>query len=167
VSNYFFIRDSVYGSAMPRPDTWFRLFLSKNFMLGGSWAVNAAGFWAERHRPNVLVLSFKAMKRDLRSTVRQVAAFLGVSASDAVIDEVCRVSAFSYMKGIDHKFHMGKMIPWREPGSMIRKGTQGGSSELLTLEQQREIDAHFQNELRALGSDLPYVEFCDLAPGSR
>ena len=68
------------------------------------------------------------------------------------------------MKSIDHKFHMGKMIPWREAGAMIRKGRQGGSSELLTPAQQREIDAHFKAELRELGSDFPYDEFCDLAP---
>jgi len=164
VSNYFFVRDGVYGAAMPTPATWYRSFLSKNFVLGGSWAVNAAGYWAERHRPNVLILSFKSMKHDLRSAVRRVAAFLEITADEAVIDEVCRLSTFDYMKRIDHKFHMGKMIPWRKEGAMMRKGTQGGSSELLSPVQQREIDAHFQAELKALGSDLPYHDFCDLAP---
>jgi len=163
VSNYFFIRDSLYGAAMPAPATWYRLFLSKNFMLGGSWAVNAAGYWAERHRPNVLVLSFKTMKKDLRGTVTKVASFLGITASDAVIDDVCRLSSFEHMKRIDRKFHMGKTIPWREAGPMIRKGALGGSSELLSPAQQREMDAHFQEELLALGSDLQYADFCDLA----
>ena len=164
VSNYFFIRDGMYGAAMPRPDTWYRLFLSKDFVLGGSWAVNAAGYWAERHRPNVLVLSFKAMKRDLRAAVASVARFLNINASDAVIDEVCRLSSFDYMKRVDRKFGMGKMIPWRAEGAMIRKGTLGGSSELLSPAQQREMDAHFQAELHALGSDLPYGDFCEPAP---
>jgi hypothetical protein len=164
VSSYFFLRDGLYGAAMPKLDTWYRLFLSKHFMMGGSWAANASGFWAARQRPNVLVLSFKAMKKDLRTTVTTVASFLGITASDRLIDDVCRLSSFDYMKGIDHKFHMGKMIPWQEAGSMIRKGTQGGSSELLTPARQREIDAHCQAELRALGSDFPYDEFCELAP---
>jgi len=164
VSSYFFLKDGLYGAAMPSLKTWYRLFLSKHFMLGGSWAVNAAGFWAERHRPNVLVLSFKAMKKDLRGSVKAVAGFLGINASEALIDDVCRLSTFEHMKSIDHRFHMGKMIPWREAGAMIRKGKQGGSSELITLEQQREIDAHFRAELRALGSDFPYDEFCDPVP---
>jgi hypothetical protein len=164
VSSYFFLKDGVYGSAMPRLETWYRLYLSKNFMMGGSWAVNAAGYWAQRHRSNVLVLSFKSMKKDLRATVRTVAAFLGISASEALVDDVCRLSTFEHMKSIDHKFHMGKMIPWREAGAMIRKGRQGGSSELITPAQQREIDAHCQAELRELGSDLPYAEFCEIAP---
>ena len=161
-SNYFFIRDGVYGPAMPSLDTWFNFYLSEDFMFGGSWAVNTAGYWAERHRPNVLVVSFKSMKRDLRGTVLKVAEFLDVRASDEVIDEVCRRSSFEYMQAIDDKFRIGKMIPWRRPGAMIRKGTEGGSSELLSLERQREMDVHFMAELERLGSDFPYREFCDV-----
>ena len=163
VSNYHFIRDGVYGPAMPTVDTWFELFLSPKFPLGGSWAVNTAGYWAERKRPNVLIASFKEMKRDLRGTVLKVADFLNIHVSDVVIDEVCRRSSFEYMKAIDQKFAMGKMVAWREPGVMIRAGKQGGSSEMLSAEQQRQIDQYFMAELKRLGSDFPYDEFCDLA----
>jgi hypothetical protein len=67
------------------------------------------------------------------------------------------------MKAIDRKFAMGKMIAWREPGVMIRKGSQGGSSELLTPAQQQRIDEYFIAELARLGSDFPYAEYCELA----
>ncbi|MBZ5577069.1 MAG: sulfotransferase domain-containing protein [Acidobacteriia bacterium] len=161
VSNYHFIRQ-VLGPAMPSVDTWFRLFLSDNFVLGGSWAVNAAGYWAERHRPNVLVVSFKAMKRDLAGTVRRVAEFLDVHPSEDILAEVCEKSSFAYMKRNDDKFCMWQINPWGKPVEMVRKGTQGGSSELLTPTQQREMDAYFTAELKRLGSDLPYEQFCDL-----
>jgi hypothetical protein len=162
VSNYCFVRDSVYGRAMPSVETWFQLFLSGDFPLGGSWAVNTAGYWAERHRPNVLIASFKEMKRDLRGTVKSVARFLNVDVDEDVIDEVCRRSSFEYMRAADRKFAMGKLIAWRKPGAMIRKGSQGGSSELLTPAQQRQIDEYFIAELARLGSDFPYAEFCEL-----
>ena len=164
VSNYVFVRDGVYGTAMPSVDTWFDLFLSPHFVLGGSWAVNTAGYWAERQRPNVLIVSFKSMKADLRGIVVKVADFLSIRASDALIDEVCRLSSFEHMKQNDHKFSIGQIVPWRKPGSMIRKGTQGGSSELLSVERQRQIDRHFMAELERLGSDFPYREFCDVTP---
>ena len=163
VSNYFFVRDSVFRKAMPSVDTWYKLFLSENFVLGGSWAVNAAGYWAQRQHPNVMVVSFKSMKTDLRGTVCKVAEFLNIHVGDEIIDEVCRRSAFESMKKIDHKFAPGKMSAWHKPGAMMRKGTQGGSAELLTLEQQREIDRYFNAELQRLGSNLPYEEFADLA----
>jgi hypothetical protein len=162
VSNYHFIKDGVYGPAMPSVSTWLKMFLSGTFLLGGSWAVNAAGYWSQRHRPNVLIVSFKSMKQDLKGTVLKVADFLDVHVSPDIIQEVCRRSSFEYMKAIDEKFRMGKMIAWRDAGAMIRKGTAGGSSELLTADQQREIDAYFLAELKRLGSDFPYDEFCDV-----
>ena len=164
VSNYLFVRDGVYGRGMPSVDTWFDLYMSASFPLGGSWAVNTAGYWAERHRPNVLVLSFKSMKCDLRGAVVKVADFLNIRASDELVNEVCRLSSFDYMKQNDHKYAIGQVVPWRKPGSMIRTGRQGGSSELLSLERQRQVDRHFIAELQQLGSDFPYDEFCDVAP---
>jgi hypothetical protein len=163
VSSYFFLKDSLLGPAMPSVDTWYKLFMSGGFPIGGSWAVNTAGYWAQRHRPNVLIVSFKAMKRDLNETIRKVAQFLDVQAPETLLDAVCEKSSFAYMKGIDHKFRIGKMIPWRPAGAMMRKGTQGGSSELLNRERQREMDAYFVAELKRLGSDFPYEEFCDTA----
>jgi|SRR5581483_1513106 len=163
VSSYFFLKSGVLGPAMPSVDTWYKLFLSERFVIGGSWAANTAGYWGQRHRQNVLIVSFKSMKRDLKAAVRKVAQFLGIQASESLIDTVAAQSSFEYMKKIDHKFRIGKIIPWQAEGPMMRKGVQGGSSELLTREQQREMDAHFLSELKRLGSDFPYEEFCDLA----
>ena len=163
VSSYFFVRDGVLGAAMPSVDTWYNLFLKEGSLIGGSWAANTAGYWAQRHRPNVLIVSFKSMKRDLKGAVRKVAQFLDIKAPEALIDLVAGKSSFEYMKGIDHKFRMGKIIPWRPEGAMIRKGAQGGSAELLTRERQKELDAHCMAELKRLGSDFPYEEFCDIA----
>ena len=163
VSAYFFIKDSGMGPAMPTVETMYRLFLADKFFLGGSWPMNAAGYWAQRHRPNVLVVSYASMKRDLEGVVRRVAGFLDIRVPDEIIREVCGRASFQYMKGIDHKFGTGRMIPWRAPSAMIRKGRQGDSGELLTPAQQRAIDAHCMAELKRLGSDLPYAEFCDPA----
>ncbi len=162
VSNYFFGKGLI-GPMIPPPETWYRIFLAGKSPLGGSWAVNAAGYWAQRHRPNVLIVSFKSMKRDLPGTVRKVAEFMNVHATEEVIGEVCAKASFDYMKRIDEKFRPGRTFPWRPEGAMIRKGAQGGSSELLTPERQREIDTRFMAELKQLGSDFPYEEFCDLA----
>ena len=48
---------------------------------------------------------------------------------------------------------------------MIRKGAQGGSSELLELNRSSAPPTRISStELKRLGSDFPYQEFCDLAP---
>jgi hypothetical protein len=164
VSAYFFLRDSGMGPATPSVDTMYRLFLADKFLLGGSWPANAAGYWAQRNRPNVIVMSYKTMKRDLDATVRQVADFLGIRVSEDVLREVCAKSSFEYMKPIDHKFGTFKSLPWRSPAAMIRNGKQGGAGEMLSPERRRAIDEHCMAELERLGSDLPYEEFADITP---
>ena len=160
-SYFFFVKNSGVSPATLPVETFVEMFLSENFPVSGSWAVSTAGYWAQRHRPNVLVCSFKAMRRDLLGTVRQVADFLDIHASEEVIARVCEKSTFEYMKRVDDKFRVSKMIPWGREGPMIRRGAQGGSSELLTPEQQRRLDQYFVAELTRLGSDFPYAEFCD------
>jgi len=49
--------------------------------------------------------------------------------------------------------------------SMKLDDPQGRSSEMLSVQQQREMDAYFIAELKRLGSDLPYEEFADITPG--
>jgi hypothetical protein len=167
VSSYFFFIKNGPWRAGVSVDTWLELFLSERLPMWGSWAVNTAGYWAQRHRPNVLVVSFKSMKRDLPGTVRTVAEFLEMRVSDLVIERVAEKSSFEYMKRIDEKFRVWKMIPWGREMTMIRRGLQGGSSELPSPEQQRQVDEYFMAELKRLGSDFPYEEFCDLAhPGA-
>jgi hypothetical protein len=48
---------------------------------------------------------------------------------------------------------------------MMRKGSEGGSSELITPAQAPRIDEYFIAELKRLGSDFPYAEFCRVSPG--
>ena len=159
VSFYFFARNNLLGRAMPSVSAVYRSFLQGESLIG-SWAVNAAGYWAQSLRPNVLVVSFASMKRDLEATVRQVAEFLEIRVSDEVIREVCRKSSFDYMKSIDERFGPFQGAPWRNKTFMMRSGEQGASSALLTPHQQREMDAVFTAELQKLGSDLPYDEIC-------
>ena len=158
-SLYFFVRENLLGRATPSMSAFYRAFLEGK-SLTGSWAVNAAGYWAQRHRPNGLVVSFASMKQDLDATVRRVAEFLEIRVSDEVIREVCRKSSFDYMKSIDERFAPYRGAAWRSKTFMLRTGKQGASSTLLTPEHQREMDAVFIAELHGLGSDLPYGEIC-------
>ena len=162
VSSYHFAA-GVAGPLMPTPDTWLELFLAKSFPFnfGGTWAEHTAGYWALRDKPNVLVLFFADMKRDLPGTVQQVANVLGVRLTSAELNAVIERSTFSYMSSIEHKFTPipNGTLPWGHGLKMMRAGNSGRSDELLSAEQQRRIDAHFVEELARLGSDFPYARF--------
>lgn len=92
--------------------------------------------------------------------VRTIAAFMGVALTTQ--DEfawVCEKSSFAAMKSMKHKFTPPALSPWAASTRwMLRRGESGGSSELLSVRQQRVIDDHCRADLRRLGSDFPYDE---------
>jgi hypothetical protein len=168
VSSYhFFLKSGATPFASMSAPSFLDLFLSDQFMIGGSWALRTAEYWAQRDKPNVLICSFKEMRRDLEGTVRRVAAAMGVDAAPDVIARVTGQSTFDAMKRIDDRFSMWPLMPWGGNVTMIRKGSEGGASELLTPEQERRIDEYFTAELRRIGSDFPYDAFCRISPGAR
>ncbi len=163
VSSYHFLFSS-FRPLMPTATEWFELFFTQDFPMnfgGSSWIEHAAAWWALCENSNVLVLSYASMKKDLRGTIENVAAFLGVKLTPAAFARVYEKCTFAYMKAIDEKFvPMPKgTVPWGEM-EMMRAGKAGNSGELISLEQQQRIDAHCQAELARLGSTLPYTEFC-------
>jgi hypothetical protein len=167
VSSYHFAAGAA-GPLMPKLEVWFELFLTPEFPLsfGSTWAEHTAGYWALRDKPNVLVLLFRDMKRDLPSAVRQVADVMGVRLTSDEMSAVIEKSTFSYMSRIEHKFTAipKGTLPWGGGLQMMRQGEAGNSSEMLTPEQQRRIDKHFEAELARLGSDFPYAELFATAP---
>lgn len=162
VSSYFFVA-GVSGPLMPTLDVWLELFFTKQFPMnfGSTWAEHTAGYWSLRNKPNVLVRLFRDMKQDHAGAVKQVAEFLDVQLTDEELAAVIHKSTFSYMQTIENKFTPipKGTLPWGEGLKMMREGKSGNSRELLTIEQQRSIDAHCQAELASLGSDFPYAEF--------
>ena len=77
VSSYFFLKDGLYGAGHAEAGDLVPTVSVEEFH---AWADRGRstppGTGPQRHRPNVLVLSFKAMKKDLRGAVKAVAAFL-------------------------------------------------------------------------------------------
>jgi Sulfotransferase domain len=167
VSSYHFASGAA-GPLMPKPDVWLELFLTPKFPMnfGSTWAEHTASYWALRDKPNVLVLLFRDMKRELPSAVRRVADVLGVRLTSEEMNAVLERSTFAYMSSIENKFTPipKGTLPWGEGLKMMRVGKAGNSNEMLTLEQRRRIDEHFQAELDRLGSAFPYAELFATAP---
>ncbi len=157
VSSYHFIRDVFFGPLMPPVRTWLRLFCSDSFP--SVWSEHLDSYWKDRGKPNLLILTFEEMKADLEGAVRRFADFMDVKLSDAEFAAVCEKSSFAYMKANDEKFRPPAITPFSSRNrQMIRRGASGGSSELLSSEQQTGIDAFFRSDLQQRGSDFPYDE---------
>jgi hypothetical protein len=100
------------------------------------------------------------MKADQPAVIRQVADFMGVELLPQAFTLVDEKSRFKYMKSIGYKFSAPPVVPWSSSNAtMLRKGKSGASSELLTEQQQCEIDDFCRSALQEMGSDFPYDEW--------
>jgi hypothetical protein len=154
VSGYHFLRSLALGPLMPTVAHWVDRGLSRDFP--DPWPEHVAAWWAVRHEPNVLFLTYEELKADHVGSVRRIAKFMGVELTPDELAAVVEQSTFASMKAAVTKFEPGRMVPWAKEGAMVRRGTSGGSGELLTAEQQQRIDDHCRAELRRLGCDFPY-----------
>jgi hypothetical protein len=156
VSSYHFVKSVAMGPMMPSVESWLEFYFMKNFPFC-PWAEHVDGYWRIRNRPNVLFLTFEELKRNLPDAVGRIAALLRIDLTPDELDTVVRQAGFSHMKEIEHKFSTGMLTPWsRVEGSMVRRGEQAGSSELLTPAQQQRIDDYWRAELKRLECDFPY-----------
>ncbi|HEY0606277.1 MAG TPA: sulfotransferase domain-containing protein [Herpetosiphonaceae bacterium] len=159
VSSYFFTQGMISGSMLP-VEEWLRLFLAGKFMYG-SWVEHLVGYWPWRNRANVLFLTFEEMKDDLEEAVRRIAALMDVELTDEEFAQVVEKSQFQNMKRINQKFTPERPWPFNKGVkgfAVMRRGARGGSSELLSPEQQYQIDQHMKAELQRHGCDFPYEQ---------
>jgi hypothetical protein len=164
VSSYYYVRSVIMGKLMPTVAAWLNLYLS-NAALHGRWADFLNGYWQWRNRPNVLFLTYEAMKDDLPRAVRQIADLMGLELTADEFERVCYLSSYAHMKSIGNKFYPGRVSPLSlKKGQMIRSGNKGRSDELLTDEQQERIDLYCRDSLQRLGCDFPYNSFYATRP---
>jgi hypothetical protein len=91
----------------------------------------AASWWPLRHEPNVLLVHFADMKRDLQVATRKLAAFLGIQPTQAQWAKVNSYASFDWMKQNESKFESLIFAPVQvlETGAMVRRGTTGTARE--------------------------------------
>ena len=99
-------------------------------------------FWDYRHLPNVHLMHYDDMKRDLGGEMRRVAEVLGIGVAEDLWPILIRAAEFESMKQ-----NSAMLAPdaetgiWREPGKFFNKGESGqwrdvfGPEELAVYEK--------------------------------
>lgn len=106
-------------------------------------------WWEIRHLPNVLLMHFDDLKRDLRGSVHRIAGFLDLESTEDGLDLVAERSSFAYMKK-----HAAALLPEYErgfaggAGTFINRGEGGRWHSALT---PNDISAYEQRMLAELG----------------
>lgn len=112
---------------------------------------NVRSWWAIRRLPNVRLVHFTALKRDMPGEMRRIAAFLGIPIDESRWDRIVEHCSFDWMKT-----HATKSVPaggafWDAGAEVfINKGVNGRWREVLSAEESA---AYERRAVAELGPD--------------
>lgn len=115
-------------------------------------------WWEHRNDPNVLMLCYEHMNRDLEGTVRRIAAFVGIPLDDELFDVVMGQSSMEFMLAHKDRFDDFLMrqrsetvggLPAGSDSSKVRKGRVGEHRIELPSDVSAELDEIWRQEIEA------------------
>ncbi|HEX8792986.1 MAG TPA: sulfotransferase domain-containing protein [Polyangiaceae bacterium] len=134
-------------------DVFFDRFVSEP-----KWFNEVLGWWRRRNEPNVLFLTYRDLKSDLRGSVARVATFCGIDADAQKLDRVARAASFAHMKKHEAKFDHNEGVHWllgqRSAGGFLRKGAMAEGGARLTDAQKRRFLETYERILGGTGLRL-------------
>ena len=133
------------------PAVYFRGWLEKDGFPFWSFWDNVRTWWNIRHLPNVKLVHFNDLKRDLSGEIKQISNYLGIKQDAATLQNIVDHCTFSYMKSNAAAVSpLGGALWDGGADTFINKGTNGRWKETLT---DADIKAYEAKALRELGPD--------------
>jgi aryl sulfotransferase len=109
---------------------------------------NIRTWWEIRHLPNVKLVHFAELKRDLAGSIRRIAAFLDIEVHEATFPAILEHCSFDYMKAHAELSAPLGGAPWEGGAStFINKGTSGRWQGVLSDDEVAEYEARAIAEL--------------------
>jgi hypothetical protein len=145
-------------AAYDRDQDWFRKWVETDAVEGpstlSSLVRQLSSYWNERHRPNVVLLHYGDLQRDLVGQMEYLARRLGIETARERLAELAPAASFDTMKAeattvapnADQTF-------WRNTSDFFFKGTSGQWRELMSDDDR----ARYEQRLHELVDD----EFAD------
>ncbi|MBU1224423.1 MAG: sulfotransferase domain-containing protein [Gammaproteobacteria bacterium] len=107
-------------------------------------------WWAIRHLPNVLLLHFADLKRDMEGQMRRIAAFLDIDIDEARWPAMVEYCSFDWMKkNATQSVPLGGAFWDGGAETFIHKGVNGRWADTLTRADCAEYEARAEQELGA------------------
>ena len=109
---------------------------------------NVRTWWEIRHMPNVHVIHFEALKRDMPKEIRGIADFLDIEIDDSRWDAILKHCSFDYMKANASKSVPLGGIFWDGGAeTFIHKGVNGRWRDVLPEADEARYEARALEEL--------------------
>jgi hypothetical protein len=89
-------------------------------------------FWAVRERPNVVMVHYADLQRDLEAEMRRIARRLGIEVAEDRWPELVRAATFEEMRGRADELAPGSTTGiWQDNRRFFNRGTNGQWRDLL------------------------------------
>lgn len=125
---------------------------------------NVRSWWAIRALPNVMLLHFADLKRDMEGQMRRIAGFLGIAIDAARWPQIVEYCSFDWMKqNATRSVPLGGAFWDGGAETFIHKGVNGRWIDTLTPEDCAEYEARAEREL---GAACARWLACGALPGS-
>jgi len=120
---------------------YFREWVERDGFPYFSWWENVRTWWAARNEPNVRLVHFEDLRRDLAGEIQGIAEFLRIPVDTKNWDRIVEHCTFDWMKLNADRTAPGGGALWKGGGStFINKGTNGRWRNLLTVEDSARYD---------------------------
>lgn len=134
--------------ADPDIHLYFRTWLEQDGAPFWSLWDNVRGWWAARRHPNVLMLHFEDLKRDLPGEMRRIAAFLEIEVAAENWPRMIEHCGFDWMKrNAARAAPLGGVFWDGGAETFINKGVNGRWRDTLTAQDVRDYEARALAEL--------------------
>jgi aryl sulfotransferase len=138
----------------PPPDSiaeYFRRWLAEDGYPFWSFWENVRSWWAVRNLPNVKLVHFSDLKKDLSGSIREIAAFLDIPIDEEKFSAIVAHCGFDYMKANAEQVSPLQGALWKGGAkTFINKGTNGRWRDTLTA---ADIVAYEAQAMAELGPD--------------
>lgn len=118
----------------PRKDIveYYREWLEHDGYPIWSFWENIATWWEYRHLPNLLMLHFSALRKDMPGEIRKIADFLEIPIDEKQWNSILEHCSFDYMKAhAEESAPMGGALWEGGAKTFINKGTNGRWKDML------------------------------------
>jgi len=140
----------------PDPDVrrYFRTWLERDGYPFWSFWENISSWWALRGQPNIKLVHFNALKRDLEGEMRRIARFLDIDLPESAWPTAVEHCTFEYMKANAHLYAPLGGQPWEGGATtFINKGVNGRWKDVLSPEESL---AYEQMAVEKLGPECAH-----------
>jgi aryl sulfotransferase len=109
------------------------------------------GAWERQAEPNMLLVHYADLERDLAGSMRRIAGGLGIEVDEPTWPALVRAASFSEMSARAESLLPDRNGILRDPAAFFRRGTSGAGREVLT---DAELDRYDERARRLAPADL-------------